>query len=561
MSTDRVDAMDAFAEIALHIHEERSDLSEVLDLIARSATQLLQTDIAWLVLLVDGGSVLRPVVLVGFASDRFLEASLPPDRGVVGQALAGRGSVVVKDYASYEHPTSPQVRGAIEQEGIRSLICSPLFRGDESIGALYVGRRRPSTFARADVRLLEALAAQASVAIENHRLYARLREQNEILDRSLQIHRQFTHAALHGLGLRGIAEILAALVGQPVRITPATRLGLPPVTVPPEARAARGQPLVRQSIEAGGRALGTLEIFRTGSLSATDVTAAEHARTVCGLELVKLELAAEVEGRHRSRLLDDLLDGVSEPAGLRARARRIRIDLDQPFRLMVVRATIRRRGAGIDIDDIVRSALGDGLGSAAGRILLTKRAGALLVAVPAAMERHVTPLTERLTTRLEEAGGRGAIGVGPQTADLRSAYAAAEACAAFALRTGTSHGLHVVSYDGLGLMSFLLDAPDIEHTAAWVARMLEPLWRHDRGSRMQLLPTLREYLAADGHHGRACERLFIGATTLKYRLRRIADLLDVDLRDGSVRFELRLALQLADVVDAQRTATSIFSSG
>src|SRR3712207_2610610 len=111
--------------------------------------------------------MLRPVVLVGFASDRFLEASLPPDRGVVGQALAGRESVVVKDYATYEHPTSPQVRGAIEQEGIRSLICSPLFRGDESIGALYVGRRRPSTFARADVRLLEALAAQASVAIEN----------------------------------------------------------------------------------------------------------------------------------------------------------------------------------------------------------------------------------------------------------------------------------------------------------------------------------------------------------------------------------------------------------
>jgi len=433
--------------------------------------------------------------------------------------------------------------------------------GSGSCAALSRRRRRPSFFARAAGLLLGAPPARSPAATDTPRLYARLREQNEILDRSLQIHRRFTDAALRGLGLAGIAEILAALVGQPVRITPATRLGVPPVTVPPEARPTRGQPPMRQSIEAGGRVLGTLEILRTGSLSVTDVTAAEHARTVCGLELVKLELAAEVGGRHRSRLLDDLLDGVSEPAGLRARARRIRIDLDQPFRLMVIRATTRRRGAGTDIDDIVRSALGEGLGAAAARTLLTKRAGALLVALPAAVERHVTPLTERLAARLEEAGGCGAIGVGPQAADLRSAYTAAEACAAFAVRTGTPDGLHVVSYDRLGLMSFLLDAPDVDHTAAWVARMLEPLWRHDRGSRMQMLPTLREYLAADGHHGRACERLFIGATTLKYRLRRISELIDRVLRDGSVRFELRLALQLADVLDAQRAAKGPVSAG
>jgi DNA-binding PucR family transcriptional regulator len=73
---------------------------------------------------------------------------------------------------------------------------------------------------------------------------------------------------------------------------------------------------------------------------------------------------------------------------------------------------------------------------------------------------------------------------------------------------------------------------------------------------MQLTPTLHEYLAADGHHGRTCQRLYIGVTTLKYRLGRIEELLDVDLRDGTTRFELRLALQLADVLDAQRRAAT-----
>ncbi len=71
---------------------------------------------------------------------------------------------------------------------------------------------------------------------------------------------------------------------------------------------------------------------------------------------------------------------------------------------------------------------------------------------------------------------------------------------------------------------------------------------------MQLLPTLREYLANDGHHGRTAGRLFIGVTTLKYRLSRIAELLGVDLRDGAVRFQLQLAVHLHAFLEAQGEA-------
>ena len=554
MSTSRVDAVDAFARIALHLHEGHSASDEVLDLIARSATELLRTDIAWLVLLADDGAALRAVVLVGFSTDEFLEVSLPPDRGIVGRALAQRSSVVVKDYDSYEHATSPQVRGAIQREGIRSLICSPLFRGTASIGALYVGRRRASTFSGDDVRLLEALAAQASVAIENHRLSARLREQNEVLDRSLRIHRQFTDAALRGLGLEGIAATLAQLIGHPVRIVPAATLGLPAVTAPAEAGPPTGRPPVRHPVDAGGRVVGTLEVLTTGPLSRTDVTAVEHARTVCGLELVKLELAAEVEGRYRSRLLDDVLDGSVDGESLRIRARRIAVDLSQPFRMVVMRVDVRDASSGAE--GVVRLALQQTFGTARSRILLTERNGALLIAVPAALEDHAQPLVDCLTARLQDAGSRGSVGVGAQTPDLRSAHASAEACSAFGARNGGGASLQVIWYDRLGLMNFLLDAPDVEHTAAGVTRALAPLWSHDRGSRMQLTPTLREYLAADGHHVRTCQRLYIGVTTLKYRLSRIEELLDVDLRDGTARFELRLALQLADVLDAQRRSTT-----
>ncbi len=552
MDPGHVPAFDAFSEIALHIHEGQGALTGVLDLIAQSATELLRTDIAWLVLADADERVLRPVVLVGFSSARFLELSLPMDRGVVGQALARRATIVVEDYATYDHPTSPAVRSVIDEEGIRSLICCPLFRTTTSIGALYVGRRRPSAFSPADLTLLEALAGQASVAIENQRLYGQLRQQNELLERSVQIHRQFTQASLRGVGLEGLADILAGLVGHPVRIAPRV-LGAPEVTVPVDANLVTAGAGTSVVIEADGRALGTIQVFHQEPLRPLDVTAVEHARTVCGLELVKTGLALEVERRFSSRLLDDLLDARTDPDLAADRARRFGLDLDQPFRFVVVHAEARHDAPDV-VDDVVRASLVEVLGSARSQVLATKRAGRLVIAVPAALDMHVAAVTGRIQVGLVGERSRAAVGVGPLGRDLARGHAAAEACAALAGRSAVGGVVRVVTYDALGLLNFLLDAPSVEHTRAAVAGALEPLRAHDRASAMQLLPTLREYLANDGHHGRTADRLFIGVTTLKYRLSRIAELLGVDLRDGAIRFQLQLAVHLHAFLEAQQEA-------
>jgi putative methionine-R-sulfoxide reductase with GAF domain len=549
MTTGHVPAFDAFAEIALRIHEGQAPLTEVLDLIAQSATELLRTDIAWLVLADADQSELRPVVLVGFSSGRFLELSLPMDRGVVGQALSRRTTIVVEDYATYDHPTSAAVRGVIDQEGIRSLICCPLFRAEQSIGALYVARRRPSSFPTSDLRLLEALAGQASVAIRNQRLYGRLREQNDLLERSLQIHRRFTEASLRGVGLKGMAEILLALVAHPVRITPHV-LGAQEITVPEDADLAAAGSGTVEVIKADGRVLGTVQVFHREPLSPLDITAVEHARTVCGLELVKAGLAAEVERRFSSRLLDDLLDTRADSLVVAERARRFGLDLDQDFRFLVVQADVHGSAPEV-VDDVVRTALQVQLVSSRSQALLTKRAGRLVVAVPAVLDQHVPGLTTRIQAGLVEAGSRASVGVGPMLPDLTRGHATAEACAALAERSSAAGDVRVVHYDDLGLLNFLLDAPSVDHARAAVSSWIEPLRDHDRASPMQLLPTLQEYLANDGHHGRTCGRLFIGITTLKYRLGRIAELLDVDLRDGQVRFQLRLALHLHGLLEAR----------
>ena len=52
------------------------------------------------------------------------------------------------------------------------------------------------------------------------------------------------------------------------------------------------------------------------------------------------------------------------------------------------------------------------------------------------------------------------------------------------------------------------------------------------------------------HFGRAAERCHVHQSTIKYRLRRIHELLGCDLADAEVRFDLMLALKILRLLRA-----------
>jgi PucR family transcriptional regulator, purine catabolism regulatory protein len=90
---------------------------------------------------------------------------------------------------------------------------------------------------------------------------------------------------------------------------------------------------------------------------------------------------------------------------------------------------------------------------------------------------------------------------------------------------------------GQSLMS-LLD-PDV--TAAFSSALLAPLREH--GSRADLLASLRAYLECNGHWDAAAQRLGVHRHTLRYRMRRVEEILGRSLDDPDVRMELWLALK------------------
>ncbi|MEO3810136.1 PucR family transcriptional regulator [Sphaerisporangium sp. B11E5] len=89
---------------------------------------------------------------------------------------------------------------------------------------------------------------------------------------------------------------------------------------------------------------------------------------------------------------------------------------------------------------------------------------------------------------------------------------------------------------GQGLLSLV----DPGLLAGFATSLLAPL--REYGSRADLVESLRAYLACNGHWDAAAQRLGVHRHTLRYRMRRVGELLGRDLDDPAVRAELWVAL-------------------
>ncbi|MER5423120.1 PucR family transcriptional regulator [Streptosporangium roseum] len=135
----------------------------------------------------------------------------------------------------------------------------------------------------------------------------------------------------------------------------------------------------------------------------------------------------------------------------------------------------------------------------------------------------------------------GPVGIGSPVGldDLRAGLDQADRALASA-RRAAEPVMRFADLAGQGLLSLL----DPGMTAAFSSALLAPL--HEYGSRADLLESLRAYLACNGHWDAAAQRLGVHRHTLRYRMRRVADLLGRDLDDPAARAELWVALAVTE---------------
>jgi len=102
--------------------------------------------------------------------------------GLAEEVMRSGKSIVLKDY-----PRHPRALPEFVKQGLKVIAAVPVATKDKSIGALGVfGFSWNKEFSRNDVRILEAVGKEAGVAIENSRLYKKLKELSAHLEQRVR---------------------------------------------------------------------------------------------------------------------------------------------------------------------------------------------------------------------------------------------------------------------------------------------------------------------------------------------------------------------------------------
>jgi len=128
-------------------------------------------------------------------------------RGITGRVAATGEALLTGDAARSEF--GEQIAGTAEIE--ESLLAVPLIFGSRVTGVIVISKLGLDQFDADDVRLLEVLAAHASVALENARLYEAQRREAESATALLEFGRELA-------GAKGVAEVAHRVVLGSARI-------------------------------------------------------------------------------------------------------------------------------------------------------------------------------------------------------------------------------------------------------------------------------------------------------------------------------------------------------
>jgi GAF domain-containing protein len=533
------------------------ELDEVLAAVVRQLTDASGVHACFVYLVEDDGGRL----VLHAASEPYAHLAgrieLPRGEGLAWWAVEHREPAFVPDNLLAD----PRVKYVpeLEEERFQSLLSVPIVgRSDDVIGVISAHTEAPREFSVDEVDFIVTAASLVAGAIENARLYRemqlRVRELEALTDLAEAIARTEALEELLPAVVAGARRLLDAAAchvyliergADDLRLSHShpqgavARASIPLAELGPElsTRARRGR--VSVPLVADDELLGLIVADATRRV--------ELARAIAGQVAVGIRKVRLIERLTERTLIADFFDQLARGGGgaeLDGRAARLGCDLSRPHVVLMAEPP----------DERLESALAAELPGS----ILHRGDDAIRALVPVARRGADTVRASART--VPAALGLGRIGLSSTCADP-SAYADGFEEARHAL-TGAAvlgHDPQVVGYDELGAHRYLLRIAQNgggirDATAEAVGRLAA----YDEQRQTQLLLTLEEFLRRRGNISASAEALFVHPNTLRQRLRRIAELTDLDLRvDDWLEIEIAVKLvrlQRASAVDTDTTS-------
>ena len=381
--------------------------------------------------------------------------------------------------------------------------------------------------------------------------------------------------AAAGKGLRPLLRLLAVITGRPAVICDLTlrilAVQVPPggeplnlgdyLTVEPSGGPVGGKLCPGQLAEGEditflmvpiGEAFryGYLFLLGTGDDWQNYREPLQAASLAAMILMSRTHLTQETERRYRNEFIQDILyNNLPNREAMVNRGRLWGWDFTRPHLLMVFALD---RESDKNLWERWRQLIHYNIKQQVPQVILADRSDLLIILIPVpesgekVNKGEIARLVKSLQniTALHLQGHTFSAGVGrfyENVTDLYRAYQEAKVALEIGCLMRRRGALSF--FDELGVLRLIFNQGEQE-LEDFYEETLGLIAKYDHEHNTDLLPTLTTFLNASGDHNRAAEDMFIHVNTLRYRLKKIEELLGQDLRRLDVLVNLYTALQV-----------------
>ena len=323
-------------------------------------------------------------------------------------------------------------------------------------------------------------------------------------------------------------------------------------------------------IEVSSTQLGSIIVWEhaESKVGARALMAIQHGGTVVALKMMEARSIGQVEQQFRNEILEGLLsEQIASQATALQLSESLGHRLDPPFAILLVGSDVpshrllapRETQQQSNVDTSLHLAqryirsYRDGLS-------FWRRGPHLIVFCPLS-SRELPETREVVASMLREVCERIETENAPYTVSsgisrpveaigsFRQAYEEARQSFEIGRALAGNKPSAVTHYDDLGLLRFAQVSESSVGIRNYCMDMLGPLLEHDRNSTAPLLDTLRVFLECNQNHAEAARVLGIHYNSLRYRLKRIRQLIGNIFEQPQKRLAIEVALHLHPLLD------------
>ncbi|MEK7350466.1 MAG: GAF domain-containing protein [Nitrospirota bacterium] len=153
-------------------------IKDVLELLVTMTAQMMNSKICSIMLLDEASGELRIAATQSLSEQYRRKPNLKVGQSIIGRAVKDRRPIIVLDVSTERDYMYPDMA---KKEGLCSLLSVPMMVREKALGVINSYTSAPHVFTGEEIKLLQAIANQAAIAIEHTTLIEKSHEMQEAL--------------------------------------------------------------------------------------------------------------------------------------------------------------------------------------------------------------------------------------------------------------------------------------------------------------------------------------------------------------------------------------------